>query len=975
MRTPSLRFVSVALAATLVAAACADSPEADELVDGVSGDTPSSVTTTLDDGAGPASDDPTGTLTPPATPPEPDPTPLPIDEDYRIGTLDNGLTYLLRSNDTPGASLDLRLVVNAGSLQQDTPDDGSAHFLEHMLFNGTEAFPGNELTTQLQRLGISFGADVNAYTSYDETVYLLAATTTEPTAPDIAFDVLAEWASNATIDPADVESEIGIVRDELRQGRETVEGFTFTRFEEIYTEGTPYEGRIVVGDAALVEATDAATLRAFYETWYRPDNMAVVVVGDLPLDEMEREVTSRLSGLTNPPTPLERIDVDIPLDPEPIANIIVHPDNGADNLSLDIPLPVWDTGTVGGERMTLIESAVAIMLSTRLQEAFQRGDLDLDREPSISAFSVNRGLRYYGTNLQAPELDVALDSYLSHLLLAAQTGFSDEDVERVKQLLLSDLDDELASLNSTQDWQYAGELSAHFLEGAAADDAERRISRQRAVVESFGSEELTNHWRWILEESGPIVIAVGDDETDLPTPERLLDVLDSVIPAGATEAAQVIDQLMLAPERAPLQSESSRDTFNGPVAEWTFANGVVVSHQESKISEGNVFVAMASTGGWSALAEPDASLATAAVDAVLGSGVGPHDPATLERYLESRSTSLVATIDEWSETIGGSSSSADVEDLFALINLTITEPRVDEISLRSVSRAATTTLELAETNPDIRAGEVLSNLLYPDDDRYQFLHTAEEIAELDADELLGVFDDRFGEADDLHVAIVGDIGADEAFELAARYLGTLPVGEADTWVDLGVRLPTTAVSGDVVLTAGTADGGLQRVDWVIGQPSARDEVTGALLATIATSRTLETIREALGASYGASVSVTADREGPGALTSFATVSGDPARRDEIEIAFQEILTDLSETGPTADEFDRAVAVAATDYEFVNNGIFLDGNLAATRFPDVDVLQSDQRFAILESLSPDDIRTMAAALYGDAASVTVSKVLP
>ena len=980
MRIPLLRLLPIVLAAALVAAACADDPEAlgllDELRDdGIDGpDDPGP--DTPDDPADP--DDPTdpGPLTiPAATPPDVDDTPLPVDDAYRIGTLDNGLTYLLRSNDAPGESLDLRLLVNAGSLQQEVADDGSAHFLEHMLFNGTENFPGNELTTQLQRLGIRFGADVNAYTSYDETVYLLGATTFDPAAPDIAFDVLAEWAARALIEPSQVAAEVGVVRDELRQSRETVDGFVQTRFEEIYTQGTPYENHIVIGDAALVEATTAETLRDYYETWYRPDNMAVVVVGDLPLDVLEREVVSRFAELTNPDTPLDRPEVEIDLRSEPVTDVIVHPDNGADNLSFDIPLPVWDTGTVGGERMTLIESAVAIMLETRLGEAFQRGDLDVDEQPFFGPFAINRGLRYYGTNLRAPQLDTALDEFMSHLLLAALEGFTDDDVSRVRELLVAALDDELATLASTQDWQYAGELSNHFLAGGPADDAERRIDRQRRVVESFTSDELTNFWRWILEISGPVVIAIGDDADALPTADRLAAVLEASMPAAAGDAVAAIDELMAPPEPAATTSENRRSTFGGQVEEWTFENGVVVSHQESQITEGSFFVTLESTGGWSTLDMPDASLASTAVDAVLLSGVGPHGPTTLERYLESRTIGLSAEIGEWHETLNGSAAESDAEDLFALIHLTMTEPRVDDVALRSVARGAETSLEVAETNPDLRAEELLTTLLNGGDERYAALHSQEEIDALDATELLDVFQSRFGTVDDLHVAIVGDIEGSEAFELAARYLGTLPTGDDDTWVDLGVQLPTTAVSGEVTLSEGTSDGGIQRVDWLIGQPSAEDEVTAVLLSTIITNRITDVIREELGASYGGFGFLLADREGPGSLGSFITVDGDPARLDEIQEAIDAMLADLATNGPTADEFERAVSVTENDYGFVDNGLYLAENIAVTRFPEVDVLRVDDRYGVLDGVSDDDVRDMAAALYADPASVVVAKVLP
>ncbi|MDW3217680.1 MAG: insulinase family protein [Acidimicrobiales bacterium] len=984
MRIPLLahtfaRTLAVLLALALVAAACSDDPAAEELVDDL----------LSDDGGDDGDPDPTGTDDPPDEPvdvppgpvtipeadaPDPDDTPLPVDRDYRIITLDNGLTVMLRSNDSPGGSLHLRLVVNAGSVQQPVGNDGSAHFLEHMLFNGTEQFPANELTAQLQRLGISFGADVNAYTSYDETVYFLGASLFDPQAPEIALDVLAEWADKATIDPSQVDSEIGVVRDELRQGRESVDGIVFTRFEEIYTAGTDYEGHIVVGDPTLVEATTADTLRAFYDAWYRPDNMAVIVVGDLSLDRLEEEVRERFEGLTargNSPT---RADVEVALSPEPVTDVITHPDNANDNLSYDIPLPVWDLDTVGGERMALIERAVALMLGTRLEEAFQRGEIDADFEPFLDTFAINRGLRYYGTNLQGPDLAVLLDQFQSQLLTAALTGFSEDDVARARAQLVAGLDDELATLESTQDAQFATELMVAFLEGGSLDDADNRIRRQRDVVESLTAEELTDFWRWILGASGPIVIAVAADEASVPTADELRTILEDAQPAAAAGETESIDELMDRPDPAEIVDEDVIRTLNGDVTVWTFANGAQVAHQETQISAGQFSVWMESDGGWSTLDDPDASIAAAAVNAIAQSGVGPHDPSTLARYLEPLDLGVSFAIEDIYEGAYGSAATSDAEELFALIHLTMTEPRIDDVALRSVGRQGETALEFLATNPDVQANERLIALASDEDPRVSTFLTQSEIDALDADQLLDVFMARFGTVDDLGVSIVGDIDAAAARDLATRYVGTLPAGAADQWVDLGIEAPTGAAYDEIELNDGTANGGITRFDFVEGRFDAETQVAATLLSTIITNRITDVIREELGASYGGNASLFVEHGGPGGVGSFIQVDGDPARLEEIDAALDAMLLELATTGPTTDEFERAFTVLENEYSFVNNGLFLDVNLNRVRFPDADILLPDDQFDILFSTTPTDVRLLAESLYADAASVEVRRVL-
>ena len=966
MRTPLKTLSTFLLTFALLAAACSDDPAAEEIIEN------------LTNGTDPVDDPPLdGFEIPDARAPEVDNTPLPVDGDYRIGVLDNGLTYMLRSNDTPGGSLDLRLVVNAGALQQPVAEDGSAHFLEHMLFNGTEAFPGNELTTQLQRHGIRFGADVNAYTSYDETVYFLGAPTSDAAAPTVAFDVLREWASRATIEPAEVDAEIGVVRDELRQRGESVQGIINAKFSEIYTRGTPYEGHDPIGEAELIESTTADTLREFYETWYRPDLMAIVVVGDVPLDRLEEEITSRFADLpaASADAPA-RDEVTVDLSATPVTEVIVHPDNGANFISIDVPLPTWDRGTVGGERMHLVEQAVAAMLDTRLNEAFQRGDLAIDQSPHVNAgFAENRAQRFYGTNFQSDDLEVGLNDYMSHLLLAAADGFTDDDVARVQAQLIAAIEDERATLGSIQDFQYADALTANYLPGSDLDIAARRLSRQGDAVETLTVDELTNYWRWLLQSSGPVVIAVTDDPDAVPTADAMAEVLANARPATQGAAAVEIEQLMTAPEAAEVVSTDGRTGGYSDVAEWHFANGVVVTHQQTEITDGSFDIWVESTGGWSTIDGGAADFAGAAVSAVLQSGVGPHDTATLQRYLESRDVSLFAGIEEWFEGLYGSASTSDAEDLFALMHLTMTEPRVDDVALGSVARGQESANEIAETDADVRQNDLLLSLLNDGDPRYETRLTQLEIDALDAGELLDLFAARFSAIDELHVAIVGDIAANSARDLAARYFGTLPTRPADTWRDLGIEIPSTAVSGEVELTDGTADGGLSRFDWIIGDPSAKQEVTSVVLATIITNRITETIREELGASYGGFASISVDREGPGALGAFIQVDGDPARLDEIRGALDTILAELAASGPTADEFDRAISVTTNDYNFVNDQTFLVSNIATTRHPDADVLLDTNRGQILLGLTAGDVRALVAALFADAATVEVAKVLP
>ena len=979
-RRPLILTGTALLLSALIAAACAQNSTIDEIRKNAASATPTTTLAPPDDSAdSDGSGDSDSAPRPPVTAPDPDPAPLPIDRDYRIGTLDNGLTYLLRANDSPGSSLEIRLLVNAGSAQQVDGSDGSAHFLEHMLFNGTEKYPENELTAQLQRLGIEFGPEVNAYTSFDETVYILSASTADQDAPEVAFDVLAQWAAAATLEASAVTEERGVVRDELRQRLESVDGIISNEFNKVYVAGTPYEGHLVIGDADKVETTTPDALRAFYDDWYRPDNMAVVVVGDLPLDELEenvREYFSDLEARTDTATPREPIEVQISAEPQ--AHVVTHPDNSIDNLSLDFPIPAWDTSTVGGSRLVLMERAIAILLNNRLNDAYQLGDLVLEETPFIAEFEISRELRYFGTNLKAADLADGLNNYMSYLLAAAEDGFSEDDMERMRDTMVAHFNQQLAGLNTTQDSQYANLLSRYWLQGADIDKAQTRIARQRTTVESFTAHELANHWRWLLSISGPIVIAVGADESTLPTTDELLETLSNLTPAESGAGASQIDELMAAPSRAEPTDTNERSTDHGEVTTWTFDNGVTVSHRHSRVVDNAFSLRAASAGGWSTFPQdhPGANIAipAVAVDAVFGGGVGPHDALTLGRFLSTKTVGLGSFIDQSEEGFSGESATRDAEVLFQLLHLYITEPRVDEVAFRTAIDEAEQNLAVTDTNVDRRAITALLDLVYDGDPAQHRAATQQQLDALTEQTALEIYEARLGKVDDLAVAIVGDIDRSTVADLAARYLGSLPSGEPDSWVDLGYELPTGQESASVNLSEGAADGGMLVFHARPTELTAKNRVVANLLQGVINNQIIERIREELGASYAGSASISFRREPDPSIRSFMSISGDPTRLDEIRVVLMEELKAIADNGPTADQFEQAHNVIRSDWNFFNNSGLANSDLEAIRFANEDRLTLDNRQDLLSAATPADVQALADHLYGTGYWLEVSKVL-
>ncbi len=893
--------------------------------------------------------------------PGPDPTPLPTDPDLRLGQLDNGLTYYLRSNKTPGGSVSLRLVVNAGSAQQEQPDGGTAHFLEHMMFNGTREFPGNELTAALAKLGIQFGADTNAYTSYDETVYMLAAETSNSEAVSTAFDVLAQWASAATLEPADVTAEIGVVRDEMRQGRESTDGMIQTEFENMYTANSSYDGYATIGSPGPVESMTAPPLRAFYDRWYRPDNMAVVVVGDMPLDAMEKAVTERFAAMqprgADAPT---HNDYEVSINPEPQGRVVTNPDNVVDNISVDIQMQPWDLATVGGERLALIEQMMASMLDTRLASGFQSGDLHTSTSPSMGPFAVNRGLQYIGTNIQGDDPELALGDLIAIWKGAALSGFTADEFSRAVDETLTALDDTLQASQSRQDFRLASSYVSHFLEGADIDAVESMVSRETDMVRSITREEVTNHWRWVLQTSGPIIAAVGADPSTLPTAERLVEIARDTPPStdGPTTPEAPIEALMTPPEPSEVTDTSSSRTADGSIVEWDLPNGARVVFQQSAIESGTVRLTTSSDGGWSQMPTGSGALTSLITDSIGGSGLGEFTKTQLDDYLSNITATVFPYLAATSEGFVGSSSTDDIEVMFQILNLLITAARVDDPAFRQARTFASNTIAASTLDPQFRAGIAMNDARTSGSPDWVLVPTEEQLAGLDPGSVLDLYNSRLGKLDQPIVAIVGDADPAVVEDLARRYIGSIPAGPHDTWVDLMPPMPAGITSRVIDLPDGVNTGG---VDMLMSTPvdvTARLDVVATVFETILSARIIDTIREKLGASYGGSATVSVAYAPAQRIDASINIDGDPTRVDEIRQVLLEQIADLAANGPTADEFDQAVSVVESDYHFVNNGLFADAIIDTRRFPDETILTADNRLGLLARVRPADIGGMA-----------------
>ena len=896
-------------------------------------------------------------------PADADPTLLGVDAEVLVGTLGNGLRYYLRSNDSPAESVEMRLVVNAGAVLDPEGAEGIAHFLEHMLFKGTERFSKNELVQALRSIGTDFGPDLNAYTSADETVYMFDFQLDDPEALDLAFEVLSEWVSAATLRPEDVEAERGVVLDEYRLRDESASGRIGGFLDAIYYTGSIYEGMLIGGNEESIAAITAEQLREFYETWYRPDNVAVVVVGDLPVTEMEQKVEQFFGGLEARADPLpaqpERHAFTADFVAEPLTDVVTDSDFGFVSMSIDWQLPAWPASTAGGARLGYMEAVIAQMLEIRLDTAFRAGLMSQASEPSMVLWQQARGLRLYGTNLRGPDLQQATIDYLSVLEGAAHYGFTQDELEQAVSGELTALEALLDSVETIQSSGYAERYVLNFVRGEGIESTAERVARLGALLDTFTVEEMTAHLRWLLENAPPLVVSLGDDPANVPTASELQAAIEAVVPVPPPEPEEQVETLLVSPGPVAATSEQALDVFEGAY-EWVFGNGATVVFAPSDLAANQVSVTAQSLGGWSLLPVGSSAVRRHAAAAVAASGVGEISATQLDEYLATTTARVSPYISEFTEGFSGSASPDDLDDLFSLLHLYVTEPRITQVAANEQIQSMRTRRTAADNSPQWMAALAMWAAYYQHSPWFTLVASQEQIDATTPASLLELYEMRLSDVDDLVVVVVGDIDQDTVADLATRYIGTLPAGAPDSFVDHNPGFPPGIQRITIPVDADSGETGLNIVFGTRVPVTVESLVTADVAKNLMDDLLDVAVREELGETYVIGVSITPNIQ-VGTWEIVIEATGAPETLEQSLATIIDVIEELIANGPTDTDLAQAKAVARDNYQLDNNNEIIGPLLRRRHLNDAPAGTPSQRLQALSEITAADIQQLVTQL--------------
>lgn len=722
---------------------------------------------------------------------------LPIDPDVRIGHLPNGLTYYIRHNDWPENRADFFIAQRVGSINEEENQRGLAHFLEHMCFNGTKHFPGNSLISYLESIGVKFGANLNAYTSTDETVYNICdVPTTRSASLDSCLLILRDWSHDLTLNDADIDAERGVIKGEWRHRNGTAINRMVEKAAPIIYGNSLYGHRMPIGLMEIVENFPYKALRDYYRRWYHPENQCIVIVGDINPDAIETTIKKLWADVDRPSFDVVPPKVEIENNKEIIATVQSDPEQVTPMVQIYIKhadLPDSVSNTILELRREATASLVTDMLAERLTDLeTATGSLMSNVAIGDRPFMLSRSqkallVRAATSTGREAECVTALASELQR---AARFGFTPVELQRAKLDLRASLDSDFAQRDKTTNTQFARKYYRHYLDGGSLPSAEQYYKMMKGVVNQLSVDDVNEYLQSIVSPKNENVVLLaylpGNNDIKL-TDKNLADAYTSVDVASLTpyEAGEITTPILATePQPGKIVKEETDPLFGSTV--WTLSNGIRVHLRHSDYAPDQVLIAGYSPGGFSADYDPALTPEYHLVNDILAvSSYGGHTQTQLRRMTAGKKVRVDVSIDNMEERLLASTSPADIATAFRLIHLKATGAEADEQAFKTLIENQRLKLSSQNTNPTYTMADSIHYHVYDHHPLGTKLRLT-DVENVSYARILDLYHQRFGDMTDFDFYIVGNFDSDSIRSLTERYLASLPsAGRREQPKDIG----------------------------------------------------------------------------------------------------------------------------------------------------------------------------------------------
>ncbi|HEX7585700.1 MAG TPA: insulinase family protein [Prolixibacteraceae bacterium] len=888
---------------------------------------------------------------------------IPTDPKVSKGVLPNGMTYYVRANSTPKNRADLYLVVKAGSVDEDDNQLGLAHFAEHLAFNGTKNFPKHDLINYLESIGMEFGPEINAYTSFDETVYMIKVPLDSAQFMDKGLQVLYDWAGQVTDADDEIDKERGVIHEEWRGGRGADERM-MQKWLPVFLHHSKYAERLPIGKMEVVDHFAPELLRKFRKDWYRPDMEAIVVVGDFDQQAMVKHITEMFSKIPANKDPRKKSVYDIPDHQETLVSVVSDKEAQYAVAQIFYKHPLEKSKTIGDYRKSLVEGLYNAMINNRLAELTQKENPPfMFANSGYSALFGPKSVYNSVAVCQNGKIEAGIKTVLTENERVLKFGFTQSELDRQKTAMLTSVENAFKEREKQKSNDYAEEYKRNFLTTEEPfPGIENEYNYYQVFIPEIKLDEVNAlAQKWITKENRVVILTAPEVAGSvLPSEADIRKYLDDVERTPVQPYAdKVMNKPLIPVEPVAGSITSIRKIDPVDAEEWTLSNGAKVIVKATDFKDDEILFSAYSLGG-NSLYELKDDVSADLAPTILGlSGLGEFDKISLDKLMSGKAVSLSPNLSDLREGFSGSSSVKDAESLFQLIYMYFVGQRTDQSAFNSFITRTAGILENKKTSPEAAFQDTLLVVSSSYSPRKRPM-TTELLKEADLSRITEINHERFSDASNFKFFFVGKIDKEALKKLVVKYLASIPsTHKNENWKDPGIKEPSGII--DKTVYKGQDAKSMQYLvfhgDFDYNR---RNLLLISAVGKILTTRLLEVIREDKSSVYYIDASPSVEKYPEPKYDMFIYYGADPAKLSELKEAVFAQIKDIATNGPTAADLQKAKEKLLRERETnLRENKYWLSVLSNTYFNyDADFSHFADYESIVNSFSADDIKAAA-----------------
>lgn len=906
--------------------------------------------------------------------------PIPMDPNVRVGKLENGLTYYIRQNNYPEGQANFYIAQKVGSVIEEENQRGLAHFLEHMCFNGTEKFPGNGVVKYLEGIGVKFGADLNAYTSIDETVYNIDNVPVSVAgAIDSCLWILHDWAGGLLLEEEDIDKERGVIHEEWRQRNTAQQRMMEALAVEMYPDNR-YGERFPIGTLEVIDNFPYSALRDYYEKWYRPDQQAIVVVGDINVDEVEAKIKGIFADLRMPENPAEREYYPVADNKEPIIALAQDKEQQYGVVYLFAKHDVFPSEFKSNMQYLVLDYAGAMfarMMGGRMSELAMHPDA-----PFVQA-SVSDGEYYLAKTKGAVsgvvvpkegQMKEALSQLYREMLRAQRNGFTESEYVRARAEYLSSLESAFNERDKVKSQRYCKEYVRHFIDNEPVPGIENEYAIMNQIVPNISVEMVNQYVQSLMSDSNLVVMAMLPEKEGLvhPTKEEIAQLLVEV---AAEDIAPYVDKVsnepLIAGEPVGGKVVKTKDAKFG-YKQLTLSNGATVLIKKTDFKADQIVMSVVSKGGQALYDASEAVNLGQTIDVIENNGIGNFNTTDLQKILAGKKAGVSPFMNMYTEGMNGGSTPKDFETLMQLTYLQFTAPRLDDEAFASYKNKMKAMLENKELNPSTAMSDTISRVLYNNHPRTVRMKVT-DVDKISDTRILEIYKERFANAADFTFIFTGAIDEATAIPLIEKYIGSLPAsGDKEKFVDAKINVNKGKIKNIFEKQMATPSATVLVLYTGKMKYSLKNNLLMSLTDQILDIIYTEEIREKEGGTYGVGVSGSLNSIPKPKATLQIMFQTDPDKREHLTGMAIDLLAKYAEEGPRQQDLDKVreymlkkFAENQKENSYWDNLIYNQVTLGYDKYKDYE--------KILNSITINDLKKFAKSLLKQGNQIEISMV--